>query len=31
VQIGLSYMGLFLLLALMVWVFGLDLGFIPRR
>ena len=30
VQIGLSYVGLFLLLGLMVWVFGLDLGFISR-
>ena len=30
VQIILSYMGLFLLLALMVWVFALDLGFIKR-
>lgn len=30
IQIGLSYVGLFLLLGLMVWVFGLDLGFISR-
>ncbi|MFZ5828539.1 MAG: site-2 protease family protein [Planctomycetota bacterium] len=30
VQIGLSYVGLLLLLALMIWVFGLDLGLIPR-
>ena len=30
VQIGLSYVGLFFLLGLMVWVFGLDLGFISR-
>jgi len=30
VQIGLSYVGLFLLLGLMVWVFGLDFGFISR-
>ncbi len=30
VQVGLSYIGLFLLLGLMVWVFGLDLGFISR-
>ena len=30
IQIGLSYVGLFLLLGLMVWVFGLDLGFIAR-
>ena len=30
VQVILSYMGLLLLLALMVWVFALDLGFIKR-
>ncbi len=30
VFVGLSYLGLFLLLALMVWVMGLDLRFIPR-
>jgi len=30
IQIGLSYVGLFLLLGLMVWVFGLDLGLISR-
>lgn len=30
VQVGLSYVGLFLLLGLMVWVFGLDLGLISR-
>ncbi len=30
VQVGLSYVGLFLLLSLMIWVFGLDLGFISR-
>ena len=30
VQVALSYVGLFLLLGLMVWVFGLDLGFISR-
>ena len=30
VQIILSYIGLLLLLALMVWVFALDLGFIKR-
>ncbi|MDR1957436.1 MAG: site-2 protease family protein [Planctomycetaceae bacterium] len=30
VQIILSYLGLFLILALMVWVFALDLGFIKR-
>jgi hypothetical protein len=27
----LSYLGLFLLLSLMLFVFGLDLGLIPRR
>ena len=31
VVIALSYMGLFLLLGLITFVFGLDLGFIPRR
>ncbi|GAB6164103.1 site-2 protease family protein [Thermostilla marina] len=30
VFVGLSYVGLFLLLALMLWVFGLDLNLIPR-
>ncbi|MGL6226723.1 MAG: site-2 protease family protein [Thermoguttaceae bacterium] len=30
VQVALSYLGLFLILALMFWVFALDLGFIPR-
>jgi regulator of sigma E protease len=30
VQIGMSYVGLLFLLTLMVWVFGLDLGFISR-
>ncbi len=30
IQIGLSYVGLLFLLGLMVWVFGLDLGFISR-
>ena len=30
VQVILSYIGLFLLLALMVWVFSLDLGFVKR-
>ncbi|MHB8899740.1 MAG: site-2 protease family protein [Thermoguttaceae bacterium] len=30
VQVGLSYIGLLLLLGLMIWVFGLDLGFISR-
>ncbi len=31
VQIGLSYLGMALLLGLMVWVFGLDLGLISRQ
>jgi regulator of sigma E protease len=31
VVIALSYVGLFLLLGLITFVFGLDLGFIPRR
>ena len=30
VQVALSYVGLFLLLSLMVWVFGLDLNLISR-
>jgi regulator of sigma E protease len=30
VQVGLSYIGLFLLLGLMIWVFGLDFGLISR-
>lgn len=30
IQVGLSYLGLFLLLSLMIWVFGLDFGFISR-
>lgn len=30
-QVALTYAGLFLLLALMVWVFGLDLGVISRE
>ncbi len=30
VQVGLSYVGLFLLLGLMIWVFGLDFGLISR-
>jgi regulator of sigma E protease len=31
VQVVLSYIGLILILTLMVWVFGLDLGFFSRR
>ncbi len=31
VQVVLSYIGLVLILTLMVWVFGLDLGFFSRR
>jgi regulator of sigma E protease len=31
VQAVLAYIGLVLILALMVWVFGLDFGLIPRR
>jgi len=31
VQIALSYIGLALILTLMVWVIGLDFGWIPRR
>jgi len=31
VVVALSYAGLFLLLGLITFVFGLDLGFIPRR
>ena len=31
VVIALSYLGLFMLLGLITFVFGLDLGFIPRR
>jgi len=31
VVVGLSYLGLILLLSLMAFVFGLDLGLIPRR
>ncbi|MBN2023751.1 MAG: site-2 protease family protein [Pirellulales bacterium] len=31
VQIGLSYVGLLLLVALMVWVFALDFAWIPRE
>lgn len=30
VFVGLSYLGLLILLLLMLWVFGLDLNFIPR-
>ena len=30
VVIGLSYLGLALILTLMLWVFGLDLGLVPR-
>jgi regulator of sigma E protease len=31
VFVGLSYMGLFLLLVMMVWALGLDFGLIPRQ
>ena len=31
VHVGLSYIGLILILALMVWVLGLDFGLIPRQ
>ena len=31
VHVGLSYIGLILLLTLMVWVLGLDFGLIPRQ
>jgi regulator of sigma E protease len=31
VQAVLSYLGLILIIALMVWVFGLDFGLISRR
>ncbi len=31
VHVGLTYLGLLLILALMVWVFGLDLGLISRH
>ena len=30
VQLALTYCGLLIILALMVWVFGLDLGFFSR-
>jgi regulator of sigma E protease len=30
VYVGLSYLGLAIILAIMLWVFGLDLGFIAR-
>jgi hypothetical protein len=29
--VALSYLGLALILSLMIFVFGLDLGLIPRR
>ena len=31
VQVVLTYLGLIFIIALMLWVFGLDLGLIPRR
>jgi regulator of sigma E protease len=31
VQVVLTYMGLIFIIGLMIWVFGLDLGFISRR
>jgi len=30
VYVGLSYVGLAIILGIMLWVFGLDLGFIAR-
>lgn len=31
VFVGLSYLGLALILTLMIWVVGLDVGWIPRQ